>query len=420
MLLSLVSVVNAGIISGGSITVTASSTAGGGPAQVVNSAGRYIGPVNGQNYDPVSPSTWMSSYRNIVDSAFTGEIWDFTTTNYPDRVSFRSFEELPANNSDGETTSFTSAGELLSYLDFDVDANSFYFVQLTDIHIYCPDDVVAPSFAATNVVKNLLATLEEINGFDPKPAFVVITGDLVHDSKVAQFELFKETMESLDSNIPTHYTLGNHDGFLPASYSEVFPDRENYYSFIQGGVRFLVLNNAESGMSWPTSMELKNDQYAWAYSELQKGTPSVILMHFPLIARNGEEVGKLREQLFGLAKKFKNIKLICSGHWHQNHMSECQYLGINPIPLITTPSATTTGTERGYRIIGVKDENIAWTAFKPLGGTFRIDPPSVEFPVYVPLPNVIEEESSMLVDDMDDVTDWTTDANCTITAENYG
>jgi hypothetical protein len=80
ILLCVSGISRAAVISGGSITATASSTADGDPQGVVNGAGRYIGPNAGGNYDPTGqyhdclsgPVTWLSSWRGVIDSAFPG------------------------------------------------------------------------------------------------------------------------------------------------------------------------------------------------------------------------------------------------------------------------------------------------------------------------------------------------------------
>ncbi|UYV82528.1 CPPED1 [Cordylochernes scorpioides] len=90
------------------------------------------------------------------------------------------------------------------------------------------------------------------NAMSPRPRFLIICGDLVDampgtPKNEPQIRDFKKVLEGLDNQIPLVCVCGNHDiGNQPTvesiqHYNRHFGD--DYFSFLCGGVKFIVLNS---------------------------------------------------------------------------------------------------------------------------------------------------------------------------------
>src|SRR4051794_31901511 len=131
-----------------------------------------------------------------------------------------------------------------------------------------------------------------------KPAFVVITGDLINDAgNAAQVAEFKRIAAKLDPAIKLYNLPGNHDVLNEptpeslARYRERFgPD---YYTFQSGGITGIVLNsNLEKGAKNVPQEAAKME--AWFKAELQKAKAGgakqiIVFQHIPLFRKDANE-----------------------------------------------------------------------------------------------------------------------------------
>lgn len=292
------------------------------------------------------------------------------------------------NYSDGEQTDILNIPDLFRKITFAPDGQEkFYFIQLSDIHIYTEDEAnpEAKNIFNKDLAAEFVNLLSEINKMEPQPSFVIITGDLVHDAKLRQFERLKTLMEKLKPEIPAYLELGNHDANRK-NFEQVFPDRSPYFSFDKGRWHFIVLDTRSDG-------SLDKKQSEWLTGNIANGKYKqlMIFTHHPMVCKEGwEDVRPMRETIFRLIREYKPVTWMFSGHLHQNLLLQCKYDGMPAVNLVSTTSSTGSfGYENpGYRIVCVDGDNVKATVFKTAGikNGFRIDPIPEKWPVYTPPP----------------------------------
>jgi hypothetical protein len=166
--------------------------------------------------------------------------------------------------------------------------NRFSFIHASDPHL---SKRILPRF---NKFKSIVSSR--------KPAFVLMTGDLLHDAlQVSEeeargyFEFYKGEIEKFPS--PVWNVPGNHELFgIERAYSLVSSSHPlygkkmyrhylgpDYYSFNYGGVHFIGLNTAHYHDIWYYGY-IDKTQIAWLKRDLDfvsPGTPVVTFNHIP-------------------------------------------------------------------------------------------------------------------------------------------
>ena len=156
------------------------------------------------------------------------------------------------------------------------------FVQISDTHIGFNKE------ANPDVVGSLRRAIAEVNAMQPAPAFVVHTGDVSHLSKPAEFGTARELLQEFRA-ARVHTVPGEHDTIDNGTtgYLRHFDHDGNgraWYSFDEGGVHFVGLNNVET-FRQSTLASLGEQQLAWLKGDLagiRPSTPIVVLAHIPL------------------------------------------------------------------------------------------------------------------------------------------
>ena len=161
-------------------------------------------------------------------------------------------------------------------------AGALTFVQISDTHIgfHRP--------ANPDVVGSLRHAIADINALPQAPALVVHTGDVSHLSKPEEFGMAREILQELRVD-RVHTVPGEHDAIDDgvAGYLKYF-DHDGksraWYSFDQGGVHFVGLNNVLNFKAG-TMAALGDEQLAWLKADLagvSRSTPVIVLGHIPL------------------------------------------------------------------------------------------------------------------------------------------
>ncbi len=161
----------------------------------------------------------------------------------------------------------------------------FYFIQLTDPQLGYHPLHRGMQYELDHLEKAVVA----VNRL--RPAFVVITGDMVHRvGDTAQIKAFQAMLARIDSSIPYYLVAGNHDvGDRPteltlAAYRKDFgPD---HYTFMVHGVRFIVINSPliKASQSAPRSA---NEQIEWLRGLISREPPrsgsplTILFQHHP-------------------------------------------------------------------------------------------------------------------------------------------
>jgi 3',5'-cyclic-AMP phosphodiesterase len=162
------------------------------------------------------------------------------------------------------------------------DKNAFTFVQISDTHIGFHKE------ANPDVVGSLRRAIADINALPQKPAFVVHTGDVSHLSRAGEFGQAKEILQEIHVD-RVHTVPGEHDAIDDGvgGYLKFF-DHDGkaraWYSFDQGGVHFIGLNNVLN-FKLGTLAAFGDEQLAWLKSDLagvSHSTPIVVLAHIPM------------------------------------------------------------------------------------------------------------------------------------------
>jgi 3',5'-cyclic-AMP phosphodiesterase len=162
------------------------------------------------------------------------------------------------------------------------EPNALTFVQISDTHIGFN------KAANPDVVGSLRHAIADIHALPQAPAFVVHTGDVSHLSKPEEFARAREVLQEIRVD-RVHTIPGEHDtiddgvtGYL--KFFDHDGKGRSWYSFDQGGVHFIGLNNVEN-FKLGMLASLGGAQIAWLQSDLAgvaHSTPVVVLAHIPL------------------------------------------------------------------------------------------------------------------------------------------
>jgi 3',5'-cyclic AMP phosphodiesterase CpdA len=201
-----------------------------------------------------------------------------------------------------------------------------------------------------------------------RPAFIVVTGDLVNKAGDAkQIAEYRRIAARLSPSIPLYNVAGNHDveneptPATVAAYVRAFG--RDYYSFRSGSIFGIVLNS--SLIKAPdTASELYAAQEKWLDQELGKAKASgaqhiVVFQHHPWflkdfgeadeyfnipLARRGQYVERFRSA---------GVRYLFSGHYHRNAIAttgNIQAITTGPVGM---PLGD--GSQSGMRVVIVND-----------------------------------------------------------------
>lgn len=263
-------------------------------------------------------------------------------------------------------------------------AEPFYFIQLSDPQLGMftnnrdfAQDATNFEFAVTAV--NRL-----------RPAFVVITGDLVHKpGDAAQIAEYRRIAGLIDRSIPVYHIAGNHDvenAPTPeslAAYRKIFgPDR---YTFRHQGLVGIVLNSSVIHTPEKAAADL-GEQERWLRTELGKAKAEgarhiVVFQHHPWFIKNAAEADQYfnipvarRAAYLALFREFGVRYLFC-GHYHRNAEArdgEIENVTSGPVgkPL--------GGAKSGLRVAIVRDDRIEHRYFElgELPVAVEVNPPA--------------------------------------------
>ena len=208
----------------------------------------------------------------------------------------------------------------------------FYFIQMADTQL----GMIAGGEDGNDFSKEteiLESVFSRINSMNPRPAFVVVCGDLTnlpgHEKQIAEY---KRLTGLLHRSIPCYDVSGNHDflGEPPPSHEGLSRYRETYgpdwYMFSQSGWKFMVLNS----MLMKTPESVKEDEFAhieWMENEFAQRNSknrhgTIVFMHHPFFDNTIDEedgyhsITKARRS--GYLDEFVkgDVKAVFSGHRH--------------------------------------------------------------------------------------------------------
>jgi serine/threonine-protein phosphatase CPPED1 len=203
-----------------------------------------------------------------------------------------------------------------------------------------------------------------------RPAFVVITGDLVNKpGDAAQIAEFQRIVGKVDTNIPVYNVAGNHDiENVPtpatiAVYTNLFgADR---YTFRREGFVGIVLNSSVIHSPQRTTNQLA-EQEGWLRNELSQARQNaarhiVVFQHHPWFLKSANEPDQYfnipterRTNYLALFREF-GVKYLFSGHYHRNALARDGDMEAITTGPVGSPQG---GDKSGFRVVIVRDDRL--------------------------------------------------------------
>lgn len=239
----------------------------------------------------------------------------------------------------------------------------FFFVQLSDTQFgFSNNDVDFVQDTAN--AEFAVATVNRL-----KPAFVVVTGDLVNKpGDVAQLAEYRRIVGLIDPGIPVYHVSGNHDveneptpASLAAYRETIGPDR---FTFRAGSLLGLVLNSTIIHSPTHVADELAA-QEQWLRGQLAGARPDgvrhlIVFQHHPAFLERADEPDQYfnlplvrRTPLLDLLRS-AGVQYVVAGHLHRS--AEATDVGITSV--VTGPVGRPLGGQSGFRIFVVTDDAI--------------------------------------------------------------
>lgn len=199
------------------------------------------------------------------------------------------------------------------------------FVHLTDLHIGDPaidDHLFSDTQATLKEILALVATIE------PKPSFIVASGDLANRGDAESYAILKQIMTA--SDLPVVYAIGNHDtrgGFYSGmEFESARVDAPYFHDRVIDGVHVITLDSSTPGYIGGT---IEEEQFDWLGGVLDThpDLPKLVVVHHPPALGEGPDVTHWRHIAYehsvrlGEMLKGRNVVGILSGHIHHDRVS---------------------------------------------------------------------------------------------------
>ncbi len=225
------------------------------------------------------------------------------------------------------------------------------------------------------------ASIREINGLVPTPAFILVQGDICIRANSG-----KNIVECLStSNIPVRVGIGNHEIMVRqpnpyGAYERLFGP--TYYAFDWGPVHFIVLNGNKANPGGRGNARVhgavEGSELAWLKADLAAqpaGKPIVVGVHIPIVStyparRTDLDDGPFWETpndklLTDLFARYR-VRMVLQGHMHENERITVG--GVEYVESVSLSGSwwksgrgferATDGSPRGYRIVSVDGKKI--------------------------------------------------------------
>lgn len=243
---------------------------------------------------------------------------------------------------------------------------SFFFIQMSDTQFGFFNE----NKSFEKETEHFQKAIREANRL--KPAFVIVTGDLVNRSlDTAQIREYKKVARELDPGIPLYNVAGNHDvGNTPTAESIAAYKKDfgaDYYSFSYRSMLGIVLNsNYLKSPEQVPGHALEQEKWLMKILEeakRQRHRPIVVFLHHPLFLNQPDEADQYFNIPLATRKKYLSIfkaygiRYVFAGHYHRNAFGKT-----GDIEMITTgPVGKPLGKDpSGFRIISVKGNKLRY------------------------------------------------------------
>lgn len=205
-------------------------------------------------------------------------------------------------------------------------AKPLTFIHLADLHVANPAADEPHLFSDTSaILSDVLAMVRHI---EPRPSFIVVSGDIANNADDAAYTELKRVWGDLD--IPAFFALGNHDsrsGFHSVMLGRAADlDAPYYYDSFVEGIHLIVLDSSTPKSPHGT---IEPEQFSWleAVLETHAELPKLIVSHHPpVIGFEAPELGfetlepGHSDRLLSMLKGRNILAMLC-GHVHQERVS---------------------------------------------------------------------------------------------------
>ncbi|MBL27161.1 MAG: phosphodiesterase [Rhodospirillaceae bacterium] len=198
------------------------------------------------------------------------------------------------------------------------------FAQISDLHILPPGERLT---GRVDTAAHLQAAVERLNALEPRPAFVIATGDLVDQGAADEYAHLRAIIAPL--GIPVHLMVGNHDA--REALRAAFPDHTYLgtgpfvqYVIESGPLRLIALDTLDPGR--PGGL-LCAERLAWLAERLDEAPdrPTVIAMHHPPFETGIGHMDKMgcanADRLAAIIGRHSQVEHILCGHLHRPIMT---------------------------------------------------------------------------------------------------
>lgn len=204
-------------------------------------------------------------------------------------------------------------------------ARDVTFVHLTDLHIGDPaqdDHLFSDTRSTLADIVRLVGTIQ------PKPSFVVASGDLSNRGDAESYEMLKQLMSALD--MPVVYALGNHDtreGFYRGMFGREDDLAAPYdHDAVIDGIHVVTIDSSTPGF---IGGSIDEAQFAWLAETLDRhpDLPKLIVSHHPPALGDEPDWAHWRTVHFDQSQRLadllkgRNVIGILSGHIHHDRVS---------------------------------------------------------------------------------------------------
>jgi 3',5'-cyclic AMP phosphodiesterase CpdA len=189
---------------------------------------------------------------------------------------------------------------------------------ISDLHVMVPGDLAYGVVDTGPMVEKAIAHLATLS-----PDVVVITGDLVHNAQLAEYQRLHTMLQSLQ--MPVYLIPGNHDN--SALIRQVFSDHAYLpstdslqYTVEDYPIRLVMLDTNVPGKAHG---ELNAERLAWLDQQLsqQPSRPTLLFMHHPPFATGIDLMDSCKltdpKDLEAIVRKYDCIWRIGCGHLHR-------------------------------------------------------------------------------------------------------
>lgn len=195
-----------------------------------------------------------------------------------------------------------------------------FIVQISDLHIVEPGK---KTYGVAPMAENLGRCVEHINGMEPRPDLVLVTGDIADSATLEQTQHAADLLRGLRQ--PYYVIPGNHDDrdvLWQVFGNGAIPERANgflNYVIETPKLRLIALDSVKTGES---GGEICAQRIEWLISQLGRGgdKPTVLFMHHPPcnfgVAETDHDGFVGADRLAGVVSQNPKIKGIFCGHIH--------------------------------------------------------------------------------------------------------